>query len=578
MSLFSSLQMAGNTLQAMQIGLHVVGNNIANANTPGYVRERAVFAPAPVQEVGTLTLGLGVEVTGIVQNIDKFAEERLRDAGGDRASAELAESTYRDLEVLLNSLGESNVSAQLAGFFNSLSEINNGNTSDIAKINLAISAGEQLTQSITTLDREVNVLRDDLNTRVDQLADEINTLAEEIRQLNLRIVNIEGGGASGSDAGGLRSQRGVALKRLAEIVDLEANESDTGVVNISVNGQFLVFEGTRREVESQQTSTDGTVSNRIVFSTDSAELPATGGELGGIYESRDTILDDFLSGLDEFAGALAFEFNKVYSQGQGTEGFTSVTGTYRADDANAALDQAGLDFTPDNGEFNILVRNKNLDARVSPDTSTIQIDLIGDDGSPTTLTSLAEQLDAVSGITASVSIDNELVINSESPADIEFTFEEDTSGVLAALGINTFFTGADAGNIGVNAELTTGISAGAKFANDLRDSQTGGPIGGANALRLVDLQDKQLSDQDGKSIGGVYQELIDATTQGATTTASIADGLRTFEGTLEAAAASVSGVNLDEEAIDLIQLQRAYQASARYISTLSELLDILVNL
>jgi flagellar hook-associated protein 1 len=57
MSLFGSIQMAGNTLQAMQIGLHVVGNNIANANTPGFIRERVVYTPAPVQKLGELTLG-----------------------------------------------------------------------------------------------------------------------------------------------------------------------------------------------------------------------------------------------------------------------------------------------------------------------------------------------------------------------------------------------------------------------------------------------------------------------------------------------------------------------------------------
>ena len=102
--------MAGNTLQAMQIGLQVVGNNIANANTPGYIREKAIFTPAPVQELGSLTLGLGVEIAGIVQNIDKFTENRLRDAAGDRASAEAQENAFRDLEVILDSLSEEAVS------------------------------------------------------------------------------------------------------------------------------------------------------------------------------------------------------------------------------------------------------------------------------------------------------------------------------------------------------------------------------------------------------------------------------------------------------------------------------------
>ena len=570
MSLFSSLQMAGNSLHAMQIGLHVVGNNIANANTPGYVRERAVFAPAPVQKLGNLTIGLGVKVTGIVQSINQFAEERLRDAGGDRASAEAQEAAYRDLEGILDSLGQSNVSTKLTKFFSAIENINNA-PENVPVKKLAIDAGRELAQTIQTLQQRIGVKHDDLNTRVVQVADEINTLSEEIRQLNLRIVQIEGGGASGSDAGGLRSQRGIALSKLTEIADVEAIESETGVVNISLNGRFLVFEGTRNAVLSVNSDDSGAVDQRIVFASDNSELEFGGGELGGVYAARDNIMGSFLSNLDGFAGALAFEFNKAYSQGQGEVGYTSLTGTYSADDPLAALDQAGLDFSPVNGEFNVLVHNKNIEGSAGTETTTIDIDLLGDNGNPTTLTSLAAQLDAVDGISASVSLDNQLVIQSDS-SHIEFGFEKDTSGTLAALGINTFFTGADARNLGVNKEVLTD---GAKFASSLLGISS---VDNDNAIQLSELQDRLLSAQGGRSIGGIYQQLVNGTTQGATTTASIADGLRTFEGTLQADAQAVSGVNLDEEAIDMIQLQRAYQASARYIRTVSELLDVLVNL
>src|SRR6476469_8101462 len=102
MSLFGSIQMGGNTLQAMQIGLQVVGNNIANANTPGYVRQEAIYTPAPVQKQGNLVLGLGVQVDSIVQKLDRFVQERLVGAHSDRAAAETAENTYRDIEGILN--------------------------------------------------------------------------------------------------------------------------------------------------------------------------------------------------------------------------------------------------------------------------------------------------------------------------------------------------------------------------------------------------------------------------------------------------------------------------------------------
>ncbi len=570
MSLFSSLQMASNSLQAMQIGLHVVGNNIANANTPGYVRERAVFVPAPVQQVGDLTFGLGVEIAGIVQSIDRFAENRLRDASGDRASAEAQEKAYRDLEVILASLNdESSITARLTDFFNSIHDITI-EPENVAVRDLAIKSGELVADSIGALDLRVADEFDDLDARVVQVADEINTLAEEVRLLNIRIVTVEAGGVSGSEAGALRSQRSVALQTLAELTDITVNETETGATNVAINGEILVFDGNRRVVAIEQGDGSGRIASQIVYEDGGAIVQAAGGELQGLYEARDTILGGFLTGLDEFAQALTFEFNKVYSQGQGKEGFDTLTSTYRVADPDAALNAAGLTFTPENGKFDLIVRNKNTGIS---EHHTITIDLNGTD-EETTLTSLVEAIDAVNGVSAMVSLDNELVLTSDAN-DIDFAFEKDTSGILAALGLNTFFTGATAATIGVNQVLLGGDSPGSRFAAGLT-----GEIGvdTGNALQLIDLQDSGLEDLDGNSILGIYDGLVNETTRGATITTSVADGLRVFEGTLLADAQSISGVNLDEEAIDMIQLQRAYQASARFVSTLTDLLDILVNL
>src|SRR5688572_14201362 len=98
MSLFSSINLANNTLRAAQIGLQVVGQNIANVNTPGYIREDVIFSPAPTQRHGNLLMGLGVEVLGVVQRIDRFLEERLRAASSDRASAQTQQEVWQQLE------------------------------------------------------------------------------------------------------------------------------------------------------------------------------------------------------------------------------------------------------------------------------------------------------------------------------------------------------------------------------------------------------------------------------------------------------------------------------------------------
>jgi flagellar hook-associated protein 1 FlgK len=558
--------MAGNTLSAMQIGLHVVGNNIANANTPGFIRERVVYTPAPVMKLGDLTLGLGVEIAGIVQNIDHFVEERLRGVGGDRASADIQSKVYRDLESILGELSDTDVSTALTNFFNSIDEVVN-QPEEMSVRNLAVQAGKTLVTTINTLSRRVEGVYEEFTAGVDNLTDEINVLTEQVRKLNLQIVALEGGDPTANQAGGLRSQRSVALNRLSEIVDVKVTENEVGSTSVYLDGELLVFEGTRREVRTVHSAEDGRTKASVQFVDNGSELIAHSGELHGIYEARDTIVGGFIDKLDEFASALIFEFNKVYSQGQGASGYQSVTSVDQVDNPDAVLDAAGLAFTPTNGAFNVVLYNTSTKQET---TTSIKVDLDGllDDS---TLASVAADIDAIAGISASVTADNRVRIQAES-AETRVAFDDDTSGLLAALGINTFFTGAKAADININGVVAAD---GSKFAA----SDTGKVgVGIGNAQKLIALHDAGLANLGGRTITGIYDDLINETAQGATVAESVKDGFDVFEQTLEAQFQSVSGVNLDEEAIDMIMLQRTYQASARYISTLSELMDILVAL
>jgi len=565
MSIFGSIQMAGNTLQAMEIGLHVVGNNIANANTPGYIREKVLYVPAPVQKLGNLTLGLGVEIAGIVQNIDTFIEDRLRGVAGDRASSEIQEKVYRDLESIIGELSDTDVSTQLTNFFNSIEEVVD-QPEEMSVRNLAVQAGKALATTINTLNRRVTTAYEEFGIEVNNLTTEINTLTEQVRKLNVQIVSLEGGNPTASQAGALRSQRGVALKRLAEIADVSVTENPVGAVNVTVGGELLVFEGTAREVKTAYATTNGRPTASIQFVENNSPLQVSGGELHGIYESRDRIVGGFLDRLDNFASALAFEFNKVYSQGQGATGFQSVTSQESVSDPALPLDEAGLPFTPVNGQFKLQVYNT---ATKLTETHTIKVDLDGlqDD---TTLASLVNQLNGVTGVSAQVTSDNKLKITAAS-AETRLAFADDSSGLLAAIGVNTFFTGSSAATLAINDVVA---SDGSKFAA----SNAGIGVNVENGLRLVALHDEGLASLSGSSITGLYDQLINETAQGATVAGSLTEGFKVFEQTLQANAQAVSGVNLDEEAIDMIMLQRTYQASARYISTLSELMDILVSL
>jgi len=566
MSLFGSLQLASNTLQAMQVGLHVVGNNIANANTPGFVREEVVFAPAPVQRKGDLILGLGVKVEGIVQKADRFIQERLRNAASDRTNSEVQEKAYSDLEQVLGELSDTDLSTAFTGFFSSIDNVLT--TDSLPNRNLAILQGRSLARDFNSLYSRGEDLHERLNTRVGAISSSINELSEEIRQLNLQISSVEGGGLSGSEAGGLRTQRSNAIGALAELVDIRVNEQPSGAVTVSVGGEFLVVDGIRREVASSNGKTDGLNTATVQFADLNSPLQIAGGELQGLYTARDEIIGGFISDINALAKTLSFEFNKLYSQGQGAEGFESVTSTNQVVDFNAPLDEAGLEFTPVNGAFDVIVRNTNTG---EAQTHTIRIDLNGLDDD-TSLTDLTAELEAIPGLTASISPSGNLTIASDT-VDTDFAFSGDNSGALAALGINTFFTGSEASDLSVNSELD-GIENAAKFAASL------GGIGEdlTNTERLAEFYTRNLESEGDVSLSDKYTQLTNGVAQGSTVARAVADGFRVFEATLDGENQALSAVNIDEEAVRMITLQRSYQASARYIQTISELLDTLVSL
>jgi flagellar hook-associated protein 1 FlgK len=569
MSLFGSIQMGGNTLRAMQIGLQVVGNNIANANTPGYIRQEAVFAPAPVQRIGRLVLGTGVEVEDIVQKLDRFVLDRLVAARGDRANAEVQQQVYRDLEVRLGALDdETGLSAALTDFFNAIHEVMK-DPANLATRDLAVGKAVALTENFNSLHTGVAGLHQEINDRVSAAGDEINRLAELVRDTNLRILSIEGAGTTAGEASGLRVQRQDAIDRLSELMDIHVEEQPSGAVTIAVGGEFLVFEGQFREVHVNTTVEEDAEVKTLEFTDTNSAVAATGGELSGLYIARDEIVGGFLDKLDEFAGSLAFEFNKLHSQGQGLTGFSELTGVESVENANAALDEAGLAFTPQSGWFKVVTSSKTNPELTH--TTTILIDLNGLE-EDTTLASLTAQLDAIDGLQATLTASGALQLEAES-SDLEFSFSGDTSGILAALGLNTFFTGSSASTLGVNDEVK-GISNAGKIAASL----DGIGNGSGNAERLAVFWDQPIGSAGNSTLSDLYNQLVSGVAQESSTAQSLAEGFRVFENTLEGQAQAVSGVSIDEEAIKMITMQRIYQASARYIQTISELLDLLVNL
>ena len=354
MSLFGTIQNAGNALNAAQIGLQVTGNNIANANTPGYIREQVILVPSPTQRYGNLLLGTGVQVKSIVQQIDKFLEEQSRAANSDVVSGEIQDTTYTQLEGLVGELSSNDLSTSMSKFFNSIQDILNQPGSSGVR-NIAVLQGQQLAADIRRLNDKAEQISQGLNQQVADQADNINKLVREIADLNVQISRAEGGDTSPSDAVGLRDRRGNALSELSSIIDIRTTEQPDGSVSVYSKGDYLVFEGIHRDVKTVEEETNGQFALQIHIAETDAPVGTSGGKLAGLIQSRDVIVGNFLRQLDTVASSLIQGFNQIYSSGQGNVGYSTITGSVAPADRDVPLDQAGLGVPPVNGSFSLVV-------------------------------------------------------------------------------------------------------------------------------------------------------------------------------------------------------------------------------
>jgi flagellar hook-associated protein 1 len=565
MSLFSSIQMASNTLQIQQIGLQVAGQNIANASTPGYSREEVQLAAGPSQQVGGLLLGTGVQIHAIQQDVDQFLNERVRGASSDQTGTALSTQTYQQLESLFGELNSSNLGTSLTDFTSSIAQVLNS-PQDVPTRNLAVLKGQTLASTLNSLASQASQLRSHLNDQVIQDAGNINSLLTQVGKLNIQIAETEGGNTTSSQAVGLRDQRDQALSGLSKLINVTTTNQPDGTVSVFSGGDYLVSEGQVRQVKVDTTSDRGLSAANIRLAATDSPLAINSGEVGGLTSSRDQILGGFLDQLDSFAGTLAHEFNKVYSTGQGLNGYSQVTSTTPVDDVNTALDATGLKNAPTSGAFQVLVYNKTTGLTQTTNVQITENGLSGD----TSLANLASQLNSISGLSAATTPDGKLTIGTTS-ADQQVAFAGDTSGALAALGINTFFTGSDALGIGVNSAVVQDPST---FA-----ASSGGVGADTNvAQQLARFQDLPLASQNGATMSNAYDQLASSVTQGSSVAKSVSDSASTFAASLEGQQQAISGVNIDEETVNMLQYQRNFQASAKYISTLNQLLNDLVQL
>lgn len=567
MGLSGSLQIGRSGLIASQTAIELTGQNLANIATPGYHRQTIGLTSAGSHEIQRdIFIGRGVQVQQIVRHIHESLESRLRTSIADQSGALERQQLLSQIESLENELSDNDLSSHLSAFFGAWNELANS-PQDNSVRTLVLQQARTLGGFIRGLREDLVQLRQQVDAAIDSIASTVNDLLEKIEAVNGQLVLSEAGGGQ---ANGLRDQRDALLAELSQYVEVSAVEQNSGAVDVFVGSLPIVLNGKSRGVELRRQALGDRLEIDLVIQDDQSVLQATSGRLGALAEARDADLVAAIDTLDRFAHELIFQVNRIHSQGQGLRGFDSVTAAVRVDDPAAVLTSAaaGLEFTPRHGSFQVHLTQKSTGQRT---TSVINVDLDGiNPSADTTLQSLATDLDAAANLSASISPDGRLTIQADS-ADFEITFSDDSSGVLAALGINTFFVGSDARDIDVNSvvDRSPALVAAAQ-----------GHVPGDNrtALALAGLRDESVPGLDGLSLTEFWDRHVGDYAARAAQAELEQEATTVVRENLQAQQQSVSGVNTDEETINLLAFQRAYQGSARFLVVVDELLQTLLSL
>lgn len=588
MGLNSSLSIARSGLAASQAGIAVTGNNLANASTPGYSRQVMDLVPTFDARQGRFFTGRGVEVAGIRRQVDTALQARLWNAISDQASSQGTLQQLSTLESLVGGLSDNNVSTQLGRFFDSFSELANTPAQAGAR-SLAIQRGSAFAQYLQQTSQSLNQMRTQTDRDLATLTERANGLLSDIARLNSQIVTAEAGQPG---ANNLRDQREQLVTQLSELMDVSAVEQPNGNLDILVGSTPVVLAGNSRGVQFRVRGVDPSTqppgappaSTVAVVTGDNGEaLPVSSGRIGALLAQRSGSIDDTLARLDSFTQQLIFQVNRLHSQGEPSKPQTVYTGQLpiRTADNTVAFNDpanqtfAALPFRATSGSFQVTVTDA---ATGASQTRRITVDLDGltssgaagfaDDTSPE---SLRAALSAVPNLSASFTSDGRLQVSAAQGFTVSFS--EDTSGVLATTGLNTFFTGTSAADVAVRQDLIRDPSLLA-----VARSTGGSPSANGTALGIAGLRDQGLSALGGATLRGFWEQSVAAVAVATSAARTDAEASTTVRQSLDAQRAAVSGVSVDEEAINLVTYQRQYQASARFITVVDELTQTLLGL
>ncbi len=410
-------------LTAARLGMQTAGQNVANANTPGYSRQRVLQSSAfPFTVARGFQIGSGVEVNDIARVFDSGLERRLNLQSGMTGFAQIGYERMSEIEGMFGE-PDNGLSGNISDMFTQFAGLQS-DPKDRALRGGVIQSSRTMAENLNLLSSRFGEISGNTSREVGGLLRTINNGADQIAELNSQITSLESNGSSAND---LRDQRGRLVAEISELIDTRPIERNTGSLDLLVGGHLIVS-GDRTSPISATTDSTGST----VVQAGNSKLNVTGGKVGGLLDQENRGLPGMLSNLDDMARSFALEFNRIHSTGIPASGpfqtLTAYNGVVDADNdgqrGDELLASAGLDFDIQAGSLYVSVSDTSGTSGTPGDIERTKIDI---DPRSMTLNEFATEVSKIDHLTATVDPSGRLRILAESGHGFDFSTRLDAA-------------------------------------------------------------------------------------------------------------------------------------------------------
>jgi len=612
-------------LQAFQQAIAVTSNNVANASTPGYDDESIDLVAAPPQSNGALGIGAGVVVAGVSRAFSQAETNQLNTSQSSLGSLNAIQNYTSQIDNLFGTTA-GGLTTALQSYYSGWSDVANNPTSTAARQAL-LGDAQALASSFQSSSTQLNDLNDDVNTRITADVKQINSLGQSIATLNNQIVAAT---ATGQPPNTLLDQRDQLVSNLSQLVGVSTTTDSNGGLNVFIgNGQPLVLQNvttTLTTVPDQFNASQLDVST----STDngvSISGSITSGDLGGLLSARSQVINPALNQLGQVATALSQSANLQQSSGldlsgqfganlfsvgaplatassNNTDATTATvsianTGALTADNYVLAYSGGAYSLTDASTGANVALTGAGTPA--SPLTAAgLSIVLSGTPAAgdqfliqPTVQAagtfSVAltdpSKLAAAGAIATSAADTNAgsatiaggTVLDAANPNLLNTTtikFITPTTYSVNGAGSFAYTSGGNITQNGWQTQISGTPAAGDVFTVQ---SNAGGTGDNTNATAGANQQTQGVLNGGTVSISGAVSALVTGLGAQAAQINTAQTAQTAVNTQAQQAVQSTSGVNLDEEAANLLQWQQAYQAAAQVLTVANSLFTTLID-